>query len=101
MKILLQTYVERFLYLALLVVFLGSAYSTYAIFNITQVNKQNIVVICESSNRVRVAERQLWDYILTLPPSQSLNEEQKIEREQRIKEFITFLDSTFALEKCK
>jgi hypothetical protein len=60
-----------------------------------QVRTQQITT-CVSTNEARALNVQLWEYVLTIPPSQQLTEEQK----KRISDFRVFLRRTFAPRDC-
>jgi hypothetical protein len=59
-------------------------------------NKDAIYQSCEASNEGRANNRQLWEYILNLPPL----EPPTPEREKRIADFRAFVDETFAPRDC-
>lgn len=61
-----------------------------------ETNKTAIVRSCETSNEARKNNRVLWDYILSIPPSEPLTKEQKV----RVAEFKTFVNKTFAPRNC-
>lgn len=87
-------------YVGAIVLFVIGVSLAFLLIDYTKQNRETLVQICESSNQLRTAERKLWDYILTLPPSPSLNEEQKVQREKNIADFVKFLDANFALRDC-
>lgn len=54
------------------------------------------VATCLLSNEARAKNRQLWDYILKIPPTQPQTEQQKV----RVAEFRDFMNGTFAPRDC-
>jgi hypothetical protein len=61
----------------------------------TQVRNQQIST-CLSTNEARALNIRLWEYVLTIPPSQQRTEEQV----KRIADFKVFLRKTFAPRDC-
>lgn len=58
------------------------------------------IAACESGNAVRKAEVQLWDYVLTFPPSRPETPQEKTTREQQTKKFQDYVHMTFAQRNC-
>jgi hypothetical protein len=64
-----------------------------------ETNRDAIIRNCETSNESRAKNKQLWTYILNLPPSngQTVTPDQQ----KRIDNFKVFVDDTFAQRDCK
>ena len=60
-----------------------------------QVRTQQVAT-CQSSNEARKLQVQLWEYVLSFPPSRPRTEVQ----EQQIKDFKAFMRKTFAQRDC-
>lgn len=60
-----------------------------------QVHSQQVAT-CLSTNEGRKLNVQLWDYVLSIPPSRPRTEEQ----DKRIADFRVFLHKTFAPRDC-
>lgn len=54
------------------------------------------VATCQSSNEARSLQVQLWDYVLSFPPSRPRTEAQ----EKKIADFKAFVRKTFAPRDC-
>lgn len=101
MRITPQHYIERFLYLTLLSVFVISSISIIILMNAIHQNQQNLINICQSANELRGTEKKLWDYILQLPPQRVLTPEEKQRQDKVVIEFRIYLDNAFAQRKCE
>lgn len=62
-------------------------------------NHQSLVRNCETGNEARTKNKQLWTYILSLPPSND-GQASTPEQQRRVDDFKKFLDETFALRDC-
>jgi hypothetical protein len=59
-------------------------------------NQQALVRACQTSNAARANNKQLWTYLLSLPPPSIPTTQQKQVRDQ----FSDFIDKTFAPSDC-
>lgn len=62
--------------------------------------RQATIAACESGNNVRKAELQLWDYVLSFPPTQTETPQQKAQREVQTAKFRDYVHKTFATRDC-
>jgi uncharacterized protein (UPF0333 family) len=60
------------------------------------ITQNNQYVACISANNTRLANQQLWTYILSLPPTHPQTEVEK----QQIASFKVYVDNIFAQQKC-
>lgn len=74
-------------------ILVGSVVGNYAY---TRTLRNNQVQTCEASNESRKLNVQLWDYVLSFPPSRPRTEAQ----EQQIIDFKAFIRKTFAQRDC-
>lgn len=63
-------------------------------------NHDAIVRSCETSNEARAKNKELWNYILSLPPSNDGNASTP-DQQKRVNDFKAFLDDTFKIRDCK
>lgn len=73
------------------------SYKTNELAHLAQTTKQAVIQNCETANDPRLAQKQLWGYVLSLTPSQPRTPEQ----EDRVKEFAKFVDQTFKPRDCQ
>lgn len=69
--------------------------TTHANDKATQAHNQQIAT-CQSSNEARAVNRQLWDYVLSLPAARPRTAEQ----EKRIADFKGYVHRVFADRDC-
>lgn len=62
-------------------------------------NHDAIVRSCETSNEARAKNKELWTYILSLPPSND-GKASTPEQQKRVEDFKAFLDDTFKIRNC-
>lgn len=63
-------------------------------------NRDAIRRNCETSNESRAKNKQLWTYILSLPPSNN-GEQSTPDQQKRVDDFKVFLNDTFAQRNCE
>lgn len=63
-------------------------------------NHDAIIRSCETSNESRAKNKELWTYILSLPPSND-GQASTPEQQKRLNDFKVFLDDTFAPRNCQ
>lgn len=73
------------------------SYKTNELAHLAQTTKQAVIQNCETANDSRIAQKQLWGYVLSLTPQQPRNEEQQA----RVDEFAKFVDQTFKPRDCQ
>jgi hypothetical protein len=94
---ILQSSVEKALYMVLFLVFLSVVLIGFNLYQQGRRNHEVLVNNCRLGNEFRTDNQSLWEYILTIPPSRPLSAEQK---EQRAN-FETFLNKTFEKRDCE
>ncbi len=58
------------------------------------------VVNCRASNVARAAQTQMWNYVLSIPPSVPVSPERQAVIDQTVKEFRAYLSTAFGQLNC-
>lgn len=85
-----SVFLDVLLSIALAIAFINIAHNTDTVKN-----------SCMSGNEFRKNDRQLWDFILTLPAGPGQSPIQVLTRQQNEKALNAYLNKTFALRVCK
>lgn len=65
-----------------------------------QSNAVSVKASCVSGNEFRTAERSLWEFILTQPPTTPQTPDRAAARAKQAESFRLYLDKAFALRDC-
>lgn len=80
---------------ALLLMMLTISYALVRIYQNAH-SLAKVTALCEKTNEANQTQRDLWDFILSIPPSSPQTDEQK----QNRAEFVVRLDKAFAQKDC-
>lgn len=75
------------------------SFQTQEIASQAENNKQALVRNCETTNAARANNKELWDYLLSIPADPE-DTPRTIEQQEQLDKFKDFVDKTFAPRDC-
>jgi hypothetical protein len=73
------------------------------VYAVDRVNKANSAQLatCRAGNVARAVQSDLWNFVLTIPPAESMTPEEVVRRAENVAKFKVYIGTAFAQRNCK